>query len=214
MLDANFGILYGNTHLLDLTGRKREEIIHKSWMEIFVPEDNRAHWKTQLSLLMSNSAEPSRYTEAEIMASDGTRIMFGWNYSVLKSSSGKPIGLTYVGQEITPVAPSILIPPVIKTEPKRIGEYILLKQLENESVQLAVHKQTNQAVVVKFLAKESMNELELERATQQIRAMEGVEDQHIVKLIEYHETNSHFILVEEYIVGTHMASFVRKYFKN
>jgi serine/threonine protein kinase len=100
------------------------------------------------------------------------------------------------------------------TNSRIIGDYILLKALggENGHVQLAVHKTTHNKVAVKSLKKEQMNKEELERARREIKIMEKLtelDNPYIIKLIEWHETSTHFNLIVEYVSGGELVSLIK-----
>jgi serine/threonine protein kinase len=96
-----------------------------------------------------------------------------------------------------------------------VGDYILLKALggENGHVQLAIHKTTQKKVAVKTLKKDQMNEEELERARREIKIMEKLtqlDNPHIIKLIDWHETPTNFNLIVEYVSGGELVSLIKE----
>jgi len=99
MLDREARITYCNEYLLNLTGWRHEEVIGRSWFEVFIPpEANDA--QENFAALLANLPE-ARHHEREILTRSGQRRLIRWNNSVLQSGSGDVIGTASIGEDIT-----------------------------------------------------------------------------------------------------------------
>lgn len=99
MLDREARITYCNDYLLRLSGWAREEVIGRSWFELFIPPAN-TDLKDIFSTLLANSPEAWHY-ENEILTRAGERRLIRWNNSVLLSGAGEVIGTASIGEDIT-----------------------------------------------------------------------------------------------------------------
>ncbi|MFZ3321244.1 MAG: EAL domain-containing protein [Usitatibacter sp.] len=99
MLDRDARITYCNDYLLRLTGWRREEVMGRNWLEMFIPPEN-AHLKDVFAALLNNLPE-AWHREDEILTRSGERRLFRWNNSVLKSGAGDVIGTASIGEDIT-----------------------------------------------------------------------------------------------------------------
>jgi PAS domain S-box-containing protein len=99
MLDREERITYCNEHLLHLTGWRQEEVIGRTWSELFVlPEINDR--KDAFAALLANRPE-ARHRENEILTRSGERRLIRWNNSLLRSGAGDVIGTASIGEDIT-----------------------------------------------------------------------------------------------------------------
>jgi diguanylate cyclase (GGDEF)-like protein/PAS domain S-box-containing protein len=99
MLDCDARITYCNDYLLRLTGWTHEEVIGRSWFEIFVPEAN-AEMQTVFAALIAGLPEAWHH-ENEILTRSGERRLIRWNNSLLRSGAGDAIGTASIGEDIT-----------------------------------------------------------------------------------------------------------------
>ncbi|MGB5080679.1 MAG: EAL domain-containing protein [Burkholderiales bacterium] len=99
MLDVEARITYCNDYLLRLTGWKREEVLGRSWFEVFIPPDlNEA--RDVFADLIADRPTAWHY-EKEILTRAGARRLIRWNNSVLRSVAGEVIGTASIGEDIT-----------------------------------------------------------------------------------------------------------------
>ncbi len=98
MLDNDACITYCNDHLLAATGWRREEVMGRNWLELFVPlgVDVRGTFEA----LLKDMPE-AHYHENEIVTRSNERLLVRWNNSVLRSPSGEVIGIASLGEDIT-----------------------------------------------------------------------------------------------------------------
>ncbi|HEX3069308.1 MAG TPA: PAS domain S-box protein [Thermoanaerobaculia bacterium] len=99
-LDCEAHITYCNDYLLRLAGWDREDVLGKSWFDIFLPADRRAELKAVHASLIADQPE-SWYYENEIITRAGERRLISWNNTVLRSTGGDVIGTASIGEDIT-----------------------------------------------------------------------------------------------------------------
>jgi PAS domain S-box-containing protein len=98
MLDASGGITYCNDHFLHVTGWQREEVIGRSWFELFVPPE--LDLRPAYAALLASQPD-MRHRDNEIVIRSGARRVIRWNNTVLKSGAGDVIGTASLGEDIT-----------------------------------------------------------------------------------------------------------------
>jgi PAS domain S-box-containing protein len=99
-LDCDARITYCNDYLLRLTGWDCEDVLGKSWFEMFLPADRRSELQAAFSALLADLPESWHY-ENEIVTRAGERRLISWNNTVLRSASGDVIGTASIGDDIT-----------------------------------------------------------------------------------------------------------------
>ena len=100
MLDRDGRITYCNDYLLRLTGWQYEEIIGKSWFELFVPFESQSLRESKFVALLANQTE-ARHHENDILTRSGERRLIRWSNSILLSADGEAIGTAHIGEDIT-----------------------------------------------------------------------------------------------------------------
>ncbi len=99
MLDREGRITHCNDFLLRLTGWMADEVLGRSWFELFVPP-GQDDVKEVLSSLLADRPEAWHH-ENEILTRTGARRLIRWNNSVLRSETGEAIGMASIGEDIT-----------------------------------------------------------------------------------------------------------------
>ncbi|WP_306599901.1 MASE1 domain-containing protein [Geothrix sp. 21YS21S-2] len=99
-LDAQATITFCNDHLLQLTGRSREEVLGRNWFDMFVPPEDRPRVEAALDASM-NKGEIQVHNENEILTRGGGRRLIRWNNTVLRDRAGAIIGTIGLGEDIT-----------------------------------------------------------------------------------------------------------------
>jgi len=97
-LDQNGAISYCNDYLLELTGRKRHEVIGKNWFELFIPEPETVR---QLFSETIQNSQITHHYENEILTRDGSRRLVAWNNTLHRDAGGLITGTTSIGSDIT-----------------------------------------------------------------------------------------------------------------
>jgi diguanylate cyclase (GGDEF)-like protein/PAS domain S-box-containing protein len=102
MRDREERITYCNEYLLLLTGWKREEVIGRNWIELFLPPEIAEEKKRLFAELLLDKPE-TRHHESEILTRTGMHRLIHWNNSVLRSAQGEVIGTASIGADITEI---------------------------------------------------------------------------------------------------------------
>jgi PAS domain S-box-containing protein len=100
MLDTKARITYCNDYLLRLTGWRREEVLGRDWLEVFIPSEVADGLKKVHAALLAEKAETLHH-ENEILTRSGERRLIRWNNSVLRSATGEASGTASIGEDIT-----------------------------------------------------------------------------------------------------------------
>ncbi len=100
MLDINGNITFCNDYLLKLTGWRREEVMGKSWFELFLPAEVREEVLTFFHKSIDGTTAPEHHENPIVTRSGEQRLIF-WNNTLLRDSSGKVIGSAAIGADIT-----------------------------------------------------------------------------------------------------------------
>jgi PAS domain S-box-containing protein len=98
MLDRSARITYSNDYLLRLTGWRREDVIGKNWMELFVPPETEL--RGVFATLLDNDPR-AWHQENEILTRSGERRLIRWHNSVRRSADGEVVGTASIGEDIT-----------------------------------------------------------------------------------------------------------------
>lgn len=101
MLDRQGRLVFCNDYLLNLTGWTREEVLHQSWFERFLPTDVRGHIQQSVfEETLKTGTFPVHY-ENEIVTRTGDRRLIAWNNTIFRNTNGEVISITSIGQDIT-----------------------------------------------------------------------------------------------------------------
>jgi diguanylate cyclase (GGDEF)-like protein/PAS domain S-box-containing protein len=100
IIDRTASIDYCNDYFLRLTGWKREEVLGKNLLEMFVPPDCRHDMKGVYAATLANMPS-SRHHENTILTRAGEHRLIRWSNSVLRSVRGDVIGIASIGEDIT-----------------------------------------------------------------------------------------------------------------
>lgn len=98
-LSPNHQILEFNTEAERIYGAKREDVLHKDYFELFLPEDIRDTVAADMEKVLKG--EPTRGFENVIRAHDGRERLLSWNVNPLLDSANQPMGIITVGLDIT-----------------------------------------------------------------------------------------------------------------
>ncbi len=99
-LDREARITYCNDFLPQLTGWRREELLGRSWFDLFVPADDLPQASHRFAALLADSPTVWHY-ESEILTRSGARRTIRWNNLVLRSPRGEAIGAARIGEDVT-----------------------------------------------------------------------------------------------------------------
>lgn len=99
ILDLEGNILFANDFLLNLTGRRQEEIIGRNWLDTFIPPENQKEIQWILREVRQKGV-PTRY-ENDILTREGERRTISFNNIVLRDSRGNMVGVASIGEDVT-----------------------------------------------------------------------------------------------------------------
>jgi diguanylate cyclase (GGDEF)-like protein/PAS domain S-box-containing protein len=98
-MDANGTITYCNPELCRLVGWSAEELLGRDWFEICVPRDNGEARALHGEGIATGRIE--RHHEGQILTRGGEQRTMRWSHTLVTSTSGRPIGTTSLGEDIT-----------------------------------------------------------------------------------------------------------------
>ena len=99
-LDLEGKILFCNDYLLEKTGYEKSDVLGKNWFDIFIPEEKREKIRTTFLDNVADGAIPSHH-ENEIITKEGSSLLFFWNNTPLRDSSGTIFGAASIGSDMT-----------------------------------------------------------------------------------------------------------------
>lgn len=94
-LDSKARILFCNDFLLQLTGWRREEILGRDWVELFVPERQRGAARQQMESNLPAISQP------QILTRSGKLLLISWNITHSWNQEGDLTSITAIGEDIT-----------------------------------------------------------------------------------------------------------------
>jgi diguanylate cyclase (GGDEF)-like protein/PAS domain S-box-containing protein len=100
IIDRSATIDYCNDYFLKVTGWRREEVLGKSLLDLFMPADCRHEMKGQYAAMLANLPS-SRHHESTILTRLGEHRLIRWSNSLLRSGRGDVIGIASIGEDIT-----------------------------------------------------------------------------------------------------------------
>ncbi len=116
MLNSEGIVTFCNDHLLRLTGRSRVDVLGQNWFALFTPSELGLEDSFRAGI-EHGALVP--HLENEILTTSGERRLVAWNYTVLRDTEGRVIGVTAIGEDIT--------------ERKRSEEAVLLSEAKFRS---------------------------------------------------------------------------------
>jgi len=99
-LDTEARLTYCNDHLLQSTGWQREEVIGRSWYELFIPAEDSPELARVFGSLLADMPAAWHH-ENEILTKGGERRLIRWNNIVLRSPTGEVTGTASLGEDVT-----------------------------------------------------------------------------------------------------------------
>jgi len=131
IVDRRGDITLVNDCLLEQTGWKREEILHRNWFSIFIPPEIRESLYEFFFRRAPETGEfPVRY-ENEILTRTGERRLIAWNNTALRDRDRRIVGFASIGEDITD---------------RRRAEEALKRQAQQERLILEITHQVRQSL--------------------------------------------------------------------
>jgi hypothetical protein len=98
VLDTTGGIIRYNPYLEDLTGVPHQEVVGQHWCEHFVPQRERERLH---EVFASAVRDDTSSTVSSVLTREGRERRISWSNKSLKDTTGRPVGILAVGQDIT-----------------------------------------------------------------------------------------------------------------
>jgi diguanylate cyclase (GGDEF)-like protein/PAS domain S-box-containing protein len=98
-LDSEGRITFCNASLCRLLGRDEEDVLGRSWIDHFVPEDRRQQARERFRTNMAGYIAPRGHVESVLLASDGDARLISWSVTLLRSHD-QINGLACIGEDI------------------------------------------------------------------------------------------------------------------
>lgn len=92
-------ILEFNAEAERVSGYRREEVIGRDYVSLFVREDTRPQLRQVIDAMMAGQANVA--SEAPFLRADGTERYVQWNNRCLRDADGKAVALLGAGQDVT-----------------------------------------------------------------------------------------------------------------
>lgn len=99
-LDVQGNIAFCNDYLLELTGWKEDEILHRNWFDLFLPEENKSSVRAIFESNITRRDSFPHYRSAIKTRGDARRLI-SWNNILLRDITGKVTGMASIGEDIT-----------------------------------------------------------------------------------------------------------------
>jgi len=92
-------ILEFNPEAESVLGRRREEVLSMDYLELFIPESERAEVIADIQKVLSG--EQTRGYENTLIGADGIEHIYSWNVNRLMDAQDRPSGIIAIGQDVT-----------------------------------------------------------------------------------------------------------------
>jgi len=100
ILDEKARIAYCNEHFLDVAGQREGQLLGRSWVDSFVPEEHRDAMRARVDAAFQRGlVDPAE--ESEMLLPGGDRRLIDWRLTLTHDSAGEVVGLALVGMDIT-----------------------------------------------------------------------------------------------------------------
>ena len=100
ILNHEAGITTFNKYAEKLTGYKKEEVIDKNWIDLFIPQRDKVGILKVFNDIFNTKPQVSQHENSILLKNDEKR-MISWSNSVLRDSSGNISGFLSIGMDIT-----------------------------------------------------------------------------------------------------------------
>jgi two-component system cell cycle sensor histidine kinase/response regulator CckA len=100
MLDTEGKIIFCNEFFLNLTGWSRDEVIDKSWFDLFLAESEKSPVYAMFKSNILTGSIPPHY-ENPIITRSGEKRLLVWDNTLLLNAEGTIIGVASIGTDVT-----------------------------------------------------------------------------------------------------------------
>jgi PAS domain S-box-containing protein len=99
MLDEAGRIVFINSFLLRTTGYDLEDVMGRSWFEVFIPSDQAPRVKRVFDELLQG--KPLYNYENDVLTRPGERRLVLWSNTTMRDPGGRIVGVTSIGEDVT-----------------------------------------------------------------------------------------------------------------
>lgn len=100
ILDMNANIVLFNQAAESLTGYRKDDVIGKCWIDIFIPERHRDEIRGVFKLVAQRHQDVSNY-ENTIVTAGGEERIIEWSNSIVSGLGSSPAGVLSIGIDVT-----------------------------------------------------------------------------------------------------------------
>jgi PAS domain S-box-containing protein len=98
VVDVEGRVTFANDHLLELTGRSRDEVLGEDWFALFLPDPQPMREAFRAAV---EEGELAAHYEGEIVTRSGERRTIFWNSTFLRDDAGRTEGVVSLGNDVT-----------------------------------------------------------------------------------------------------------------
>lgn len=98
-ISSDLTVFEFNPEAESLYGKKREDVLGKNYLKLFIPEEARSGIVEDIHKVLSG--EPTRGYENPVIGADGVEKHLVWNVNRLLDENGRPTGIIAIGLDIT-----------------------------------------------------------------------------------------------------------------
>jgi PAS domain S-box-containing protein len=100
MLNCKGLVLFCNNYLLEVTGKRKQDVVGSNWFDLMIPVEEQDSLRTALQSACQGSPLVPHY-ESTVLGRDGSRRLVSWDSSLLRDADGSITGIAFVGRDIT-----------------------------------------------------------------------------------------------------------------
>ncbi len=100
MLDRDGNVTFCNNYLLNLLGLSREEVLHRNWFDLSVPEECRSKVKKIFQTDLRTGTIVPHY-ENPVVTREGKLRQIIWDNTVVRDTDGRITGTASIGMDVT-----------------------------------------------------------------------------------------------------------------
>lgn len=101
ILDAEGRITFCNEYLLQLTGWAFDEVVNRSWFDLFLEGEERTRIETAFRQFLSEAQHPFQHNVNDIVTRHGERRTISWNNTPLRDQQHRTVAVAAIGEDIT-----------------------------------------------------------------------------------------------------------------
>ena len=98
ILDLSLKVVLVNENLTDLLGFYEEEVLHKNWVNTFIPKDDQVKVSDVFDDMLNKGVNAYSLTQHRVLTKDGKEIMVKWQNTVIRGKDCKSIAIIKMGE--------------------------------------------------------------------------------------------------------------------